>query len=82
MNLNAEDLKAIKSIVSETVDDKLRIQSDLLRQETRASEHRIKTEIIAGVTDFIDDNLLPNIQDHEDRLIKLESKETTSHASR
>ena len=54
---------------------------DLLIQEIKASEHRVKTELRKdmenmqdGIIDFIDDRLLPQIDKLSTRLTKLETK--------
>jgi hypothetical protein len=58
---------------------------DFVRQEIGASETRIKkevtetltnfkTEILEGVTDIIDNGIHPQLEDHEHRLARLETK--------
>jgi hypothetical protein len=89
MKITKEDLKNLKTEIVEALDqrmdDKFRINNDILRQEIRASEHRIKTElrqeiqqskqeVIQSVAEILDTNVLPSLDSHEQRLTKLEAK--------
>jgi hypothetical protein len=69
-----KEMSVFRADLEQVLDDKLRIQTDMLRQEIQASESRIKKEIISEVADFIEGSLLPQIDDHENRITKLETK--------
>ncbi|MFZ2681769.1 MAG: hypothetical protein WAZ14_01595 [Patescibacteria group bacterium] len=67
------------------MDDEFRYNNDLLLQEMRAVENRIeknfdnkltvtKDEILAGVADLVGGSILPQMDNHEDRLVVLETK--------
>jgi hypothetical protein len=47
---------------------------DFMRQEISASETRIKQEILEGVAEIIDHGIHPQLDDHEKRILKLETK--------
>lgn len=88
MALTEQDLQAIQTVVKlnnvallQAVDDKFRINNDILMQEMRALEHRAKLDsdknkqdIIEAIGDMIDTGLLPQIDNHEKRITKLETK--------
>lgn len=60
----------VKSAVEQVVDDKLRINNEIIRQEIRAA----KNEIITGIGEILDNHVLPQIDDHEVRLTRLETR--------
>jgi len=47
---------------------------DFVRQEIGASEARIKKEILEGVAEIIDHGIHPQLDNHEGRILKLETK--------
>jgi hypothetical protein len=47
---------------------------DFVRQEIGASETRVKKEILEGVAEIIDHGIHPQLDNHEQRLLKLETK--------
>ena len=47
---------------------------DFTRQEIAASEFRIKRDILTGVAELIDGGVLPQIDDHENRILELEAE--------
>ena len=69
-----EELKAFKDAIDTSMDDKLRIQADILRQEIKASAKQTKDEVIEAVAEMLDTSLVPQLDNHERRLIKLETK--------
>lgn len=77
--------KSFKVDLMQSMRDALRDNNDLLLQEIRASEHRLRTEfkhdieaskyeIIEEITEFIDYRLLPQIDNLDKRVTKLETK--------
>ncbi len=85
MDFSKEQIKTLQTVIGQVVYDKIRLNNDILLQEIRASEHRVKTElrqeikttekrILDGVGEMIDDSIVPQLDDHEQRLTKLEAK--------
>lgn len=75
----------VKVSVKQEISDNNRHIQSLVRQEIQASERRLeqkiidsairnRDEILSGVAEMIDSSLLPQIDDHEVRLTKLETK--------
>jgi hypothetical protein len=84
-DFSEQQIKTLKTVVGQVVKDEIRINNDILRQEIQASEHRIKTElrkeiqqvkqdVVESVAELLDTSLLPQIDDHETRITKLEAK--------
>ncbi len=76
-----EELKVFKEAVDTSIDDRLRIQTDILRQEIKASEVRtdrkletMENRILEGVHDTLEEMVKPKFDDHEQRLSRLETK--------
>ncbi len=62
--LDKQDLKILKAMFADAKID--------LRDEIRASEMRIKHEIITGVADMLDLSILPQLEVLDHRLIRAE----------
>ncbi|MEK7183247.1 MAG: hypothetical protein AAB776_01290 [Patescibacteria group bacterium] len=84
-DFSKEQIKTLQTVVGQVVDDKIRLNNDLLFQEMRASEHRVKTELrkeikqakdetIEAVSEMLDAGIVPQLDSHEQRLTKLETK--------
>ena len=67
-----EDIHGMKNDLLQAMEDKSRITTDLLRSEIKASETRVKKEIINEVTEFIGNHIIPQLDSHERRITKLE----------
>lgn len=82
-------IKQVRVDVQQDIREASRNTQDLLMQEIRASEHRIKSELrqeihrdiyqakqetIEAVAELLDANVLPQMDDHEKRLTRLEVK--------
>lgn len=67
-----EDIHGMKNDLLQAMEDKSRITTNLLRSEIKASENRVKKEIISEVTEFIGNHLIPQLDSHEQRITKLE----------
>lgn len=78
MEITKDDLKTMQHEIIETldqrIDDKLRINNDILRQEIRASE----TRVIASVAELLSENVLPQIDELDRRVTKLEVELATN----
>jgi len=85
MEITKADLKTMQHEIIEALDqrmdDKFRINNDLLRQEIRASESRLEKKIEAselkvlnGVSEMLDGNIVPQIEDLDRRVTKLETE--------
>jgi hypothetical protein len=85
MDFSKEQIKTLQTVVGQVVDDKIRINNDILIQEIRASEYRIekkfdqklkvqKDEILEAVGDMLGGSIVPQLDNHEQRLTKLEAK--------
>jgi len=73
--------KAFKTDLLQSMRDMFRDNNELIFQEIRATKVELrkdiqatKSEVIIEITEFIDDRLLPRLDDHEQRLVKLETK--------
>ncbi len=87
MPLTKNDIKLLKEGLKDTfvtkedliqaLSDQTRITVDIMRQETHAiikrELHLAKKEIIDEISDFIGNSLIPQLDNHETRLTKLES---------
>lgn len=80
-----QEFTATRDFLRQEIADANRNTQDLLMQEIRASEHRTKIELhkeisqakqetIDAVAEILDVNLLPQLDDHERRLTRLETK--------
>jgi len=61
MDFSDQQIKTLKTVVGQVVDDKLRINNDLLMQEMRTLEHRIDAKAEKNkheIIEFIDDKVL------------------------
>ena len=85
MDFSKEQIKTLQAVVGQVVDDKIRLNNDILLQEIKASEHRVKTELrqeikqakdetIEAVSEMLDSGIVPQLDNHEQRLTKLEVK--------
>ncbi len=85
MDFSREQIKTLQTVVGQVVDDKIRINNDILIQEMKALENRIETkfdqklkiqkdDIIEAVGDMLGGSIVPQLDNHEQRLIKLEAK--------
>jgi len=87
-DFSEQQIKMLKTVVQQVVKDEIRINNDILFQEIKASEHRVKTELraqlhqvvgqakhetIEAVAEMINGSLVPQLDDHEQRLTKLET---------
>jgi hypothetical protein len=61
-------------VLTQAFSDFGREMRDFVRQEIHASETRVKAEILDGVADIIDNGIHPQLDDHEHRLARLETK--------
>ena len=71
----------MKEIIEQTVNDKAQLIIDQTRSEILASENRqdkkleaMEQRIIEGVGDLVDNSILPQIEEHDKRITKLEVK--------
>jgi peptide subunit release factor 1 (eRF1) len=76
-----QEIAEVKVFVKQEIADNNRHIQGLVRQEIQASERRLerkitetRDEVLSGVAEMIDDSILPQIDNHELRLIKLEIK--------
>lgn len=67
------DLNGMKNDLLQAMEDKSRITTDLLGSEIKASENRVKKEIISEVTEFIGNHIIPQLDSHERQITKLET---------
>lgn len=70
--------KILKETLTQAFFDFGREMRDFVRQEISASETRIKKEVTAeileGVGDIIDNGIHPQLNNHEERIFKLETR--------
>jgi len=59
-----KDFDELYSKLTQHIDDKNRDTVDLLRQEIRAS----KKETVDEITEFIDNNIVPQLSEHDEKL--------------
>lgn len=91
MDFSVQQVKTLKSVVKEVVGqvveqevvDRLRLTSELIRQDIQASEHRVMAyiddkvdEVIQAVSNTIDTRIQPQLDTHDRRLTTLEPKMT------
>ncbi|MFZ2681747.1 MAG: hypothetical protein WAZ14_01480 [Patescibacteria group bacterium] len=80
-----KEWKSFKLDLMQSMHDAFRDNNELIFQEIRATKTELRRELIQGlrttkidliseITDFIGDRLLPQLDDHERRLVKLEAK--------
>lgn len=69
-----KQITTLKTVVGQVVDERLRINNDILRQEVRAEIRAAKNEIITGIGEILDNHVLPQLDDHETRLTRLETR--------
>lgn len=76
MPLSSDEKLELRDIIRQEVADQNRITADFLQQNMRADIQRIvdgaKAEILNAVGQSIDDGILPQIDDHEQRITTLE----------
>lgn len=74
VKLVRDELHQTRDSLRQEIRDGDRDTRDLLTQEIRASEYRVKKEITDEFVNFIDHQILPQFDNHEGRLVKLEAK--------
>ncbi len=85
MDFSEQQIKTLKSVVTsvvtQIVKDESRETRDLLRQEMRTIEIKFdqkleetKKEILEGVAEMLDSSIVPQLDDHEQRLTRLEAR--------
>lgn len=88
MSITKKDLDDLQNNIIQAIDDRFRLNNDMLRQEMRAMENRMeqkldnldskinnaKDEILTGVGEMLDGQVIPQIDDHEVRITRLETK--------
>jgi hypothetical protein len=78
MSLTPQDLQSIKTIVDDTV----RISTDILRQEIKASENRVITQLRQETDkkiDSLEHRLVSKIDENEDRILQGVSDTLDAH---
>lgn len=84
-DFSPQQIQTLKTIVTQIVKDEFRETRDLLMREIKASEQRVKgalrqemqqakQEVIESVAEILDTRVLPRIDNHKQRLTKLETK--------
>lgn len=68
-----EEFKTFRAESKQERQDELRNVTDIVRQEIKASENRVIAHVTAEVTSVVNDGILPQIDNHEERLVKLET---------
>ncbi|HRH32367.1 MAG TPA: hypothetical protein PLK06_03510 [bacterium] len=85
MDFSKEQIKTLQAVVGQVVDNRIRLSNDILLQEIKALEHRVKSELrqeikqakdetIEAVSEMLDSGIVPRLDHHEQRLTKLEVK--------
>ncbi len=76
MDFSEQQIKSLKTVVGQVVDNKIRLNNDLIFQEMKAMENRLEGKIdekikaseeriLHGVAQMVEDNVVPQIEDHE-----------------
>lgn len=85
MQLTKSDLNEFKhelvEILDQRMEDKLRLNNDLIFQEMKALEYRqdckleaVEQRILSGVAQILDDAIVPQVSELDKRVTKLEVK--------
>lgn len=73
--LNDKDLLKIGQVIDQTLDNRLGALEQRINEKIIASEQRI----IAEIGNFIHEDIIPQIDDHENRITSLEKSTLTPH---
>lgn len=75
------EIPGLRDDLTQMMDDKFRIFADVVKQEIQASEVRtdhkleaMERRIIENTNSFMNDGVLPQVDDHEKRITRLETK--------
>ncbi len=73
-DFSEQQIKTLKTVVTQIVKDESRETRDFVRQEIQAAEKRIIKNISEQVGQIIDGSIVPQLEDQEQRLTELETK--------
>ncbi len=73
-DFSEQQIKTLKTVVTQIVKDESRETRDFVRQEIQAAEKRIIKNISEQVGEIIDGSIVPQLEDQEQRLTELETK--------
>ncbi len=73
-DFSEQQIKTLKTVVTQIVKDESRETRDFVRQEIQAAEKRIIRNISEQVGEIIDGSIVPQLEDQEQRLTELETK--------